>query len=129
MGSCIGKEAEQDDPPAPPEDARRTRLAAGKDISVDCQILTGGLEETVSVCVNSHHLVSEAKKVIMEQSGYEHKAIVVKSLLAEAVVVKVGDSVLTDEQPLADESVEDGATLTVIVDTEVILLRSTSGQE
>ena len=117
MGACNAK-PDQEDPS--PEDAQCARLAAGKAISVDCQILTGGLEETVSVRLNSQHLVSEAKKVIMEQSGYEHKAIVVNSLFAEAVVVKVGDSVLTDEQTLADEGVEDGATLTVIVDTEVI---------
>ena len=52
-----------------------------------------------------------------------------KALEIARTVMKVGNSVLSDEQTLADESVEDGATLTVIVDTEVILLRSTSGQE
>ena len=60
--------------------------------------------------------MSAAKTVIAQQSSYEHKNYVA----AGDVVLEMGNTALDDAQTLEDEGVEEGATLTMIVDMEVM---------
>ena len=66
--------------------------------------------------LNQRLSVSTAKTVIVQQSSFEHK----KYVAAGDVVLEMGNTALDDAQTLEDEGVEEGATLTVIVDMEVM---------
>ena len=87
------------------------------------------LDVAREVAQAARHLARERDVRRIDQVGKEaraplaQKAFVLTGRYDSAIASYLGEAVD------ADEGVEDGATLTVIVDTEVILLRSTSGQE
>ena len=68
------------------------------------------------MALNQRLSVSTAKTVIDERSSYEHTKLVA----AGDVVLEMGNTALDDAQTLEDEGVEENATLTMIVDMEVM---------
>ena len=91
-------------------------LAGGKEICVNCRITLGEFEEKLEVSLNQRLIVWKAKTVIVQKSSYEHTKLVA----AGDVVLEMGNTALDDAQTLEDEGVEEGATLVVIVDMEVM---------
>ena len=96
-------------------------LAGGKEICcINCRISAGEFNEKLEVSLNQRLSVSTAKTVIVQQSSYcsyyEHNELVA----AGDAVLEMGNTALDDAQTLEDEGVEEGATLTMIVDVEVI---------
>ena len=87
----------------------------GKEICINCRISAGEFDEEIEVALNQRLSVSTAKTVIVQKSSYEEKELVD----AGDVVLEMGNTALDDAQTLEDEGVEEGATLTVIVDDEV----------
>ena len=90
--------------------------AGGKEICVNCRISAGAFDEKIEVPLNQRLSVSTAKTAIVQQSNYEHKKLVA----AADVVLEMGNTALDDAQTLEDEGVEENATLTTIVDMEVM---------
>ena len=91
-------------------------LAGGKEICINCRISAGEFDEKIEVALNQRLSVSTAKTVIVQKSSYEHKELAA----AGDVVLEMGNTALDDAQTLEDEGVEENATLTVIVDMEVM---------
>ena len=110
MGICASLQQEQQ------EAEQAAWLARGKEICVNCRISAGEFEEKIEVSLNQRLSVSTAKTVIVQKSSYEHTELVA----AAAVVLEMGNTALDDAQTLEDEGVEEGATLTMIVDMEVM---------
>ena len=99
------------------EEQEAAWLAGGKGILVNCRISVGGaLDEKIEVSLNQRLSVSEAKAAIVEKSSYEHKALVG----AGDVVLEMGNTEMDDATTLEEQGVEEGATLTVVVDEEVM---------
>ena len=95
-------------------------LAGGKEICINCRISAGEFDEKIEVSLNQRLSVSTVKEVIvvgfLQHRGYAHKEFV----YASDVVLEMGNTALDDAQTLEDEGVEENATLTMIVDTEVM---------
>ena len=91
-------------------------LVGGKEICVNCRISAGELDEKIEVSLNQRLSVSAAKTAIVQKSSYEHTELVA----AGDVVLEMGNTALDDAQTLEDEGVEENATLTVVVDAEVM---------
>ena len=81
-------------------------------ISINCRISAGKFQENVSCTVDQRLRVVEAKMVVVETSSYEHKEFVA----ADDILLKMGDTVLGDEETLEEEGVEEDAMLTMAVD-------------
>ena len=90
-------------------------LAGGKEICINCRISAGEFDEKIEVALNQRLSVSTAKTVIVQKSSYEHSELVA----AGDVVLEMGNTALDDAKTLEDEGVEEGATLTMVVDDEV----------
>ena len=115
MGICA---SQQDTSPEDKHAAEHAAwLAGGKGILVNCRISVGGaFDERIEVSLNQRLSVSEGKAAIVEKSSYEHKALV----CAGDVVLEMGNTEMDDATTLEEQGVEEGATLTVVVDEEVM---------
>ena len=114
MGICASSSASQQEQEAAEHAAW---LAGGKEICINCRISAAGeFDEKIEVALNQRLSVSTAKTAIVQKSSYEHTALVD----AGDVVLEMGNTALDDAQTLEDEGVEENATLTVIVDMEVM---------
>jgi len=91
-------------------------LAGGKEICINCRISAGEFEEKIEVALNQRLSVSTAKTAIVQKSSYEEKELVDDG----DVVLQMGGTALDDAQTLEDDGVEENATLTMIVDMEVM---------
>ena len=114
MGICASQLQEQQQDQQEAEHA--AWLAGGKDIHVNCRISAGEFDEKIEVSFNQRLSVSTAKTAIVQKSSYEEKELVA----AGDVVLEMGNTALDDAQTLEDEGVEENATLTMIVDMEVM---------
>merc|ERR1712072_156069 len=112
MGSCESQQLRLEQE----EEEHAVWLAGGKEICINCRISAGAIDEKIEVSLNQRLSVSTAKTVIMQKSSYEHKEVVA----AGNAVLEMGNTVLDDAQTLEDEGVEENATLTVVVDAEVM---------
>ena len=120
MGICASQQdtSQQDTSPEDKQAAEHAAwLAGGKCILVKCRISGGAsFDEKIEVSLNQRLSVSEAKAAIVEKSSYEHKALV----RAGDVVLEMGNTEMDDATTLEEQGVEEGATLTVVVDEEVM---------